>query len=227
MAPAARRLRIQARHPKPGSLPATLDHLLWGSRDLDAAIADLYERTGVQAVFGGLHPELGTQNALARLGERVFLELIAPAPALPSGGLARQLAQLHEPTLLMWAARIPDAAAAGVRAKAAGFTATVVDGHRARPGGGLVRWKSLFVSGHGAGTLVPFFIEWDDAYHPAEDATPGLALVSFSIETPAPERLRAILAALEVKVSVRKGRRDRLRAVLDTPRGRVVLTGPR
>jgi len=208
-------------------LPATLDHLLWGCRDLDAATADLFERTGVRAVFGGLHPELGTQNALARLGERMFLEVIAPAPALPAGGLARQLAQLPEPTLLMWAARTSDAAAAGARAKAAGFGATVVEGHRARPGGGLVRWKNLFVAGHGAGTLVPFFVEWDDEYHPSEDASPGLALVSFSIETPEPERLRAILASLEVKVAVRKGRRDRLRAALDTPRGRVVLTGPR
>jgi len=206
---------------------ATLDHLLWGCRDLDVAIADLYERSGVRAVFGGLHPELGTQNAIARLDTRVFLEVIAPAPALPAGGLARQLAQLPEPTLVMWAARTPDAAAAAVRAKAAGFGATVVEGHRARPGGGLVRWKNLFVTGHGAGTLVPFFIEWDDDYHPSQDATPGLALVSFSIETPEPERLRAVLAALGVKVSVRKGRRDRLRAALDTPRGRVVLTGPR
>ena len=206
---------------------ATLDHLLWGCRDLDVAIADLYERSGVRAVFGGLHPELGTQNAIARLDTRVFLEVIAPAPALPAGGLARQLAQLPEPTLVMWAARTSDAAAAAVRAKAAGFGATVVEGHRARPGGGLVRWKNLFVTGHGAGTLVPFFIEWDDDYHPSQDATPGLALVSFSIETPEPERLRAVLAALGVKVSVRKGRRDRLRAALDTPRGRVVLTGPR
>jgi hypothetical protein len=208
-------------------LSATLDHLLWGCRDLDVAIAELSRRSGVRAQFGGLHPELGTQNALARLADRAFLEVIAPAPALPAGALARQLAQLPEPTLLMWAARTSDAGAAGARAKAAGFGATIVEGHRARPGGGLVRWRNLFVTGHGAGTLVPFFIEWDDEYHPAQDAPPGLTLVSFSIETPEPEGLRAILAALEVKVAVRKGPRERLRAALDTPCGRVVLSGPR
>ena len=52
-------------------MPATLDHLLWGCRDLDAGIADLYERSGVQATFGGHHPELGTQNALARLEPKI------------------------------------------------------------------------------------------------------------------------------------------------------------
>lgn len=215
-----------ADRPKAVVLPATLDHLLWGSRDLDAAVADLGERSGVVAAFGGLHPELGTQNALARLAPRVFLEVIAPAPALPAGGLARQLAQLAAPTLLMWAARTPDVAATAKRARAAGLSATIVDGHRARPGGDVVRWTNVFVAGHGAGTLVPFFIAWDGDYHPAEDAPPGLVLRGFTIETPEPEPLRRLLRALDVKVSVRRGRRDRLRAALDSPRGRVILSGP-
>jgi hypothetical protein len=207
-------------------LAATLDHMLWGSRDLDAAVADLAERSGVQAAFGGHHPELGTQNALARLADRVFLEIIAPAPALPAGSLARQLAGLVEPSLIMWAASTPDAATIAARAKSLGFSSTVVNGHRARPGGGTVRWTNVFVGDHGAGTLVPFFIEWDGDEHPAVDAPPGLALSSFSIETPEPGRLRAILAALDVKVPVHKGRRDRLRAALETPRGPIVLSGP-
>lgn len=207
-------------------MPGTLDHLLWGCRDLDAAVADLYERTGVHAAFGGHHPELGTQNALARLGERRFLEIIAPAPALPAGGLARELAKRLEPALVMWAARTDDADALAARAKAVHFDATVVSGHRARPNGGDVRWRNVFVAGHGAGTLVPFFVEWDDESHPSADAPPGLELASFTIETPDPARLRAIFSALDVKASVHKGRRDRLRAVLDTPRGQQILTGP-
>jgi hypothetical protein len=207
-------------------LASTLDHLLWGSRDLDAAVADLHARTGVRAAFGGHHPELGTQNALARLGDRSFLEVIAPAPALPAGGLARQLGVLAAPTLLMWAARTPDPDAIVARARRAGLTPTIVEGHRARTGGGLVRWTNVFLAGHGGGTLVPFFIAWDGDYHPSEDAPPGLVLTAFAIETPDPARLRATLAALDVKVSVRAGRRDRLRATLDTPKGRVVLTGP-
>jgi hypothetical protein len=65
---------------KPRPVPATLDHLLWGHRDLDEAVDELSRRSGVRAVFAGVHPELGTQNALARIDERVFLEVIAPAP---------------------------------------------------------------------------------------------------------------------------------------------------
>ena len=209
-----------------GVLAATIDHLLWGSRDLEAAVDDLFARSGVRPHFGGHHPELGTHNAIARLGERVFLEIIAPDPHLPAGEFARKLATLAEPTLLMWAARTTDATATAGRAKAAGYAATVAEGHRQRPDGEVVRWVNVFVAGHGAGTLVPFFVQWHGPHHPAADAPAGLTLASFAIETPQPTSVRTVLAALDVKVSVRKGRRDRLLAAIEGPHGSMVLAGP-
>ena len=89
-----------------------------------------------------------------------------------------------------------------------------------------MRWTNVFVSGHGAGSLVPFFIEWHDGAHPADDAPAGLALASFVIETPRPETLGVVLAALDVDVELREADDDRLVAVLDTPRGRLELSGP-
>jgi hypothetical protein len=207
-------------------LPATLDHLLWGSRDLDAAVDALHAQSGVRAVAGGRHPELGTHNALARLGERIFLEVIAPDPALPAGDFARQLATLAEPTLLMWAARTADAAGIAARARAAGYTATVVDGHRERTDGQVLRWVNVFVAGHGSGTLVPFFIEWRGGDHPAAAAPAGLRLASFTIETPQPAAIRTVMEALDVRVSVRKGARDRLVATIEANGGSLVLSGP-
>jgi hypothetical protein len=205
---------------------AVVDHLLWASADLDTAVRILEERSGVRASYGGPHPELGTHNALARLGERTFLEALAPDPTLKAGPLVRQLAALPAPALLMWAAGGVRAAAAVARAEAAGYRATVVPGHRPRPDGRTVRWTNVFVSGHGAGSLVPFFIEWHDGGHPADDAPAGLTLVSFVIETPRPETLGVVLAALDVEVEIREADEDRLVAVLDTPRGRIELRGP-
>ena len=77
----------------------------------------------------------------------------------------------------MWAARTDDAAAVAARAQAVGL-----EGHRRRRAIARPGRRHRAVDGtrssadHGAGTLVPFFIEWDDDYHPAEDAPPGLAL---------------------------------------------------
>jgi hypothetical protein len=203
-----------------------VDHLLWAGADLDVSVRALEDCAGVRATDGGSHPELGTHNALARLGERQFLEVLAPDPTLKAGPLAHQLAALRAPALLMWAAAGAGATATAARAEAAGYRATVVPGERRRPDGRRIRWTNVFVSGHGAGTLVPFFIEWHAGGHPADDAAQGLTLVSFVIETPRPASLGAVLAALDVEVTVREAERDCLVATLDSPRGRVELRGP-
>jgi hypothetical protein len=205
---------------------ATCDHLLWGAADLDAAVAALAERTAVHAAAGGRHPDLGTRNALAALGRKRFLEVIAPDPTLPPGALAGRLAAMTTPRLIMWAARTRSAAETAARATAEGYRAAVVDGHRARPDGTVVRWTNVFVSDHGAGMLVPFFIEWHGGSHPADDGPRGLRLRELRGETPEVEALRAVLEALDVRLPVRKAPVARLVAVLDTPRGRVELTGP-
>jgi hypothetical protein len=207
-------------------LPATCDHLLWGAADLDVAIAELAKRTGVRAVAGGEHPDLGTHNAIAALGRKRFLEVIAPDPTLQPGAFARQLAAMTTPRLIMWAARTSSAAETAARAKAEGYQAVVVEGHRARPDGRMVRWTNVFVSEHGGGALVPFFIEWHGDSHPADDGPSGLRLEALRGETPEAEGLRAVLEALDVRLAVRKAPTARLVAVLDTPRGRVELTGP-
>lgn len=207
------------------ALPATCDHLLWGAPDLDAAVTTLAERTNVRATPGGQHPDLGTHNAIAALGRKRFLEVIAPDRTLKSGALARQLADLKRPTLIMWAARTASAADAAARAEAEGYQAAVVEGHRQRPDGTTVRWTNVFVAGHGAGTLVPFFIEWHDSSHPADGAPTGLRLQALRAETPHAEALRSVLKALDVRLAVSKGPAARLVAVLDTPRGRVELAG--
>jgi hypothetical protein len=208
------------------ALPASCDHLLWGGADLGVVIATLEERTGVRAVAGGRHPDLGTHNAVAMLGRKRFLEVIAPDPTLRPGALARRLAGMTTPRLIMWAARTPNAAETAARAKAEGYQAAVIEGHRARPDGSVVRWTNVFITDHGGGALVPFFIEWHGDAHPADDGPRGLSLKELRAETPEAEGLRAVLEALDVRLPVRKAPTARLVAVLDTPRGRVELTGP-
>src|SRR5262249_31772982 len=141
-------------------LPATCDHLVWGGPNLGLAVAALAELTGVRATPGGQHPELGTHNAIAALGKKRYLEVMAPDPDLQHGARARQLMALEKPQLLMWAARTTDAKKTAALAESEGFQATVFAGKRNRPDGAPVRWTNVFVGGHGAGALVPFFIEW-------------------------------------------------------------------
>jgi hypothetical protein len=202
---------------------AALDHLLLAGPDLNAATAAFEARTGVRAVPAGSHQDLGAQSAIARLGEHTFLELVGPDPALSHGAFAARLEHLKGPQLLMWAAHTENADSVVARATEAGYHAVLTEGRRARPDGAIVRWRNVFVNGHGAGALVPFFVEWPPGEHPSRDAPAGLSLVGFRIEAPEAEALKVVLDALDVHVTVRSGPEERLVAELSTPKGPLTL----
>src|SRR5258707_4964572 len=92
-------------------VPALLDHILLGCNDLDRGIELVEQNLGVRAAIGGVHSGRGTRNALLSLGERRYLEIIAPDPAQHEIVRFPQIRQMTDPRLLGWAVHPPDIAA--------------------------------------------------------------------------------------------------------------------
>ena len=202
--------------------PSLLDHILLGSTDLQGGIDFVERHTGVRAIFGGVHPGRGTQNALLSLGERRYLEIIAPDPAQPGvkNPIASGLHSLTEPRLIGWAAHPGSLSAFAEKLRAAGIKFEgPTPGSRKRPDGQLLKWQTLSLADTDSG-LLPFFIEWSqDSVHPSVDAPKGCRLLNFTAETPDPEKLAATLKTLSLDLPVKKAEKSRLHAIISGPKG--------
>ena len=108
-----------------GPPTAVLDHLVVAGTTLAQAIEYVADMTGVAARTGGQHTTMGTHNALVKLGERLYLELIAIDPSLPKPARPRwfdmddaklALSLGEKPRLIHWVARTTELAALVARA---------------------------------------------------------------------------------------------------------------
>ena len=208
---------------------AAVDHLLLGVSDLDRGVAEIERMTGVKAVIGGSHPGVGTRNALISLGGKQYLEIIAPDPTQTAYNFHIDVRTLSEPRLITWAAMTTDINATARQAREAGHQLFGPrDGSRARPDGKLLQWKTLGVLnkfGQQSFEPIPFFIEWAaDSVHPSQDSPTGCALQAFEIEHPDPASLISALKALGIEAEVKQRNNVRLKAMLQTPKGKVELS---
>jgi hypothetical protein len=211
-------------------VPSLLDHVLLGCADLDSGIDFVEHHTGVRAAFGGVHPGRGTRNALLALGERRYLEIIAPDPKQDRiEQFAQQqvthLKQLTSPHLIGWAAHPGDLERFAARLREANIP---LDGPRAgsrqRPDGKLLQWKTLNLKDDRDG-LLPFFIEWSsDSLHPSEDAPKGCRLTHFVGLTPNMDELTKIATLLQLDLSLSRSDQPALKATIVGPKGELQVT---
>jgi hypothetical protein len=206
---------------------AEVDHIIWAVSDLDKGIAFIEEKTGVRAVIGGVHPGRGTRNALISLGERRYLEILSTDPAQPDAKNQNVdfVKSLTEPRILGWAAGTRDIAAVEKGIRDAKIEMMGPEpGSRNKPDGTTLKWKSMYVGGHD-GTVVPFVIEWSkDSTHPSEDSPKGATLRKLQLVHPKPGDVNPFLEAMGLSIRATKGPQPKITAVLDSPKGQVVLT---
>lgn len=202
--------------------PGMLDHILLGSSDLDQGIVFVESQTGVKAAFGGIHPGMGTRNALLSLGERRYLEIIAPDPKQENVDAKRvnELRKLKTPRLVGWAAHPGHLDAFVQKVKQQGIAIEgPFPGSRARPDGRVLKWKTAALHDDRGG-LVPFFIEWDEgSVHPSSDAPAGCKLESFSVAAPDPDTLAAEFRKMGIDAAVQRSEKPELRARIAGPKG--------
>lgn len=209
-------------------VPELLDHILLGCQDLQQGIDFVEQHTGVRAVFGGVHPGRGTRNALLSLGERRYLEIMAPDPDQPDANepLALHLRKLSEPQIVGWAVHPGELNSFAKKLRNAGVAFEGPSpGSRKRPDGRVLQWQTLTLKDNPS-WLLPFFIEWSaNSPHPSVDAPTGCRLIRFEAVTPEPDKLAKTAALLLLDVPILKGEKAQLRATIAGPKGDLSASG--
>ena len=203
-----------------------VDHLVYGTPDLEDTVDRLERQTGVRAASGGQHLGRGTRNALIALGPASYLEILGPDPEQPQPDEPRWLGidDLDAPRLITWAATASPLAAFVEQAAARGIAlGGVQPAHRQRPDGVDLHWELTDPSVMLAEGMVPFLIDWGSGPHPADTAPGGATLKVLRAEHPEPDAVVSLLQALDLNLEVLRGQRTALVAILDCPKGTVEL----
>lgn len=156
-----------------------IDHIVWGVPDLQEGIAYFEKISGVKPAIGGTHHSRGTINALVPLGDRRYLELLAPDPRY-KGARWMGVGDVKEPMLLRWALAVSDIWQSKVFLEEAGFpVGTVESGSRELPDGRMIRWS--MTDPDAANDIgVPFLVEWGET-HAVDGMTPICKLMQLEV----------------------------------------------
>ena len=209
---------------------AALDHLVVAAATLEEGEDYVESRLGARPLRGGKHVAMGTHNSLLKLGEKIYLEVIAIDPDGVAPGRPRwfgldtaalRAAVQEAPRLIHWVARTDDIFAAR---RACPVDCAEVHA-MAR---GKFEWR-ITIPADGrlpGGGVLPTLIQWADERHPT-DAMPdaGIRLVALAAAHPEPDAIRSVLTALSLAntLQVTFAVTPRVAAMLRTARGPVVL----
>ena len=205
-------------------MKCAIDHLVITAPSLAVGTKMVYEALGVWPQLGGEHARMGTHNALLRLGEKLYLEVIAINPAMAKPNRPRwfrldelALAADNSPRLATWVSRSDDIHAAYAACDG-------IHGEIATMSRGDLSWQ---ISIRADGSMpfegvAPHLIEWRSEHHPAsrlEDR--GCSLVKLEGFHPDAVRLNAILVnlGLDSEIIVAENPRPQLVAEIRTAHG--------
>jgi hypothetical protein len=150
------------------NLQTTFDHLIFASYVLEDGVNFIHEQLGVRPQKGGQHLTMGTHNAVLKLADTTYLEVIAIDPSLPKPSRPRwfgmdNLQPDSPPQLLTWVVRTTDIQRA-VR-HSSWQLGTIESLQR-----GIYHWQ-IAITEDGQLPLqgiAPTVIQWKDETHPAQ-----------------------------------------------------------
>ena len=199
-----------------------IDHIILAINDLDKGIEEMKTLTGVEPVFGGIHPNTFSQNALISLGNNTYVEILAPRADADS--VPEWINKLEKLTPYGWAVSTKNIeATAGKITSLEREVTRLRPGSRDKPDGQTLSWTTFAITDLQT-PGIPFLIQWGEgSAHPSTTSPEGCKLGSVSISSSEAEDLETLFSNLGIEVGVISSEDTSLTFKLETPNGEVTF----
>jgi hypothetical protein len=201
--------------PAPGATKAdlnlqdnVLDHIVLAAPDLQEAMKEFENMTGIKPSIVGSLRGLGTKSARVGLDNNSYIEIVAPDPK-NSGPIGAALAsELEEGTLVPYHYAIRSSEVSDMKddyvPNELGWQPDHISMFGASPDGTPKKWEMLYMYGHRIGGCVPFYIDWGQCDHPTASIPEFGALKSLVVRAPAGHKVHDLLESVE-GITVKEG----------------------
>lgn len=204
-----------------------IDHLVYAVPDLEKAMDDFEEISGIRPTFGGYHRTQGTKNAVVNLENGCYLEFLAIdfdnkniiAPRWMGVDFS------SEAQITRWALKSDNLDADSKILKQYNLEmGKISSGERQTTIGQLLKWEMILPLASPFVELAPFMCDWQNSeVHPSDTLPTQCELRSLEFTHPHPHALMLLFAELDVYSDVQKGTYTSIKAIINTPKGVIKL----
>lgn len=205
---------------------AILDHIVYVCKDLVQTKERFEDLLGIQIVMGGKHKTKGTHNALFRIGERSYFELLAPDPERDFGieleWLGTDNTEIER--ISRWCVA-PDkiSEAVSFMNQESKWPYKIYPGSRVTTSGSLLKWKLALSTYDADVDVFPFLIDWGASIHPAESMEMQCSVAQIKLQHSCPEKIQSIVDQFGIEVEVSKDDKASIAVTLATTKGEVTI----
>lgn len=165
-----------------------LDHIALAVPDLDAAMDQFEELTGIRPTTVGPLQGLGATTAHIGLDGNRYLELLAPDLETP-GPLGEELSKLEKGTITPYHYSIRSSEVSrlieGYVYDVLGWDPDHIAMVQALPDTSIRQWDMLTMYGHNVGGVAPCYVKWKDpSHHPTKTIALKATLTSCVVQAP-------------------------------------------
>ncbi len=205
---------------------SNIDHIVYVCSDLENEIQRFQKILGIKISYGGRHLDKGTHNALFRIGERSYFELLAPDPERDTEIDVQWLGagEANEHRISAWCVQPDDISQAlEFMNEESKYNYALYPGSRKKSDGSILSWKLGLCDKMMKTDVFPFLIDWAESQHPSSSLPLICNLESLKISHACPEKVLKITEHLNIRVDVEKKDTPSIQASISCPNGLIVI----